>query len=77
MAAIDGALLNLSARYSVEINGSKDAVDYMKTKAYVDEIPLFKQGLGAIGEKQGWKLEDLKKRFSNKLWDELIFFDVD
>ena len=46
---------------------------YLKNTAYKAQIPLFKAQLEDIGHKQGWSLADLQKRFSNKLWDEIIF----
>lgn len=46
---------------------------YLKTVAYKDQIPQFKAVLADIGKNQGWSLEDLKARFSNELWDDLIF----
>ena len=49
------------------------ARQYLKTIAYKHAIPEFKAVLADIGKSQGWKLEDLQKRFSNELWDELIF----
>jgi len=45
----------------------------LKTVAYKDAIPEFKTALENIGTSQGWTLADLKARFSNKLWDDLIF----
>lgn len=38
-----------------------------------DAISEFKDTLGAIGKEQGWTLADLKARFSNDLFDKLIF----
>ena len=50
-----------------------DPKEYLKNHAYKDEIPKFREILGEIGNKQGWTVQDLQKRFSNKLWDEVIF----
>lgn len=50
-----------------------DPKQYLRDQAYKDQIPKFKEILGQIGQQQGWTVEDLKKRFSNKLWDEVIF----
>ena len=49
------------------------ARQYFKTQAYKDAIPEFKAVLADIGKGQGWTLTDLQKRFSNELWDEIIF----
>lgn len=46
---------------------------HFKEVAYKDAIPAFKAGLAEIGKAQGWTLEELQKRFSNKLWDEIIY----
>lgn len=46
----------------------------LKTVSYKDQIPEFLAVLGEIGEEQGFTVEDLQKRFSNPLLDE-IFFD--
>lgn len=51
----------------------KPAKQYLKEDAYKDAIPKFKATLSEIGELQGWDLNDLQKRFSNELWDELIY----
>ena len=40
------------------------------------EIAEFKETLRAIGREQGWSLADLKARFSNDLFDKLLFDDV-
>ena len=45
----------------------------MKETAYKDEIVWFKEQLADIGQSQGWTLDDLQERFSNKLWDEIIY----
>lgn len=46
---------------------------YFKDVAYKDAIPAFKAELAEIGNAQGWTLEELQKRFSNKLWDEIVY----
>jgi D-arabinono-1,4-lactone oxidase len=43
---------------------------------YNDEIIEFKGLLAAIGKDHGWTLADLKKRFSNDLFDDFYFGDV-
>ena len=59
-------------REMVEIRGLP-AREYLKTVAYKDAIPEFKAALADIGAAQGWTLADLKARFSNELWDDMIF----
>lgn len=49
------------------------ARQFLKTDAYKEQIPQFKAVLADIGKSQGWGLDDLKARFSNKVWDEIIF----
>jgi hypothetical protein len=56
----------------VEMRGLP-AREYLKTVAYKDAIPEFKAVLADIGAAQGWTLADLKARFSNELWDDMIF----
>jgi hypothetical protein len=51
-----------------------NAVEWMKTVGYKDEIPTFTNVLGKIGETQGFTLNDLRTRFSNKFM-ESIFWD--
>ena len=51
----------------------KPARQYLKEDAYRDAIPLFRETLKEIGEGQGWGLEDIKRRFSNELWDYMIY----
>ena len=51
----------------------QEARKYLKEVAYREEIPEFKAALAKIGESQGWTLGELQKRFSNDLWDKLIF----
>jgi hypothetical protein len=49
------------------------ARQHLKTVAYKVQIPQFKAVLADIGKSQGWGLDDLKARFSNELWDDMIF----
>ena len=49
------------------------AKEYLKTVAYKDKIPLFKATLEDIGKSQDWGLADIQKRFSNELWDYMIY----
>ena len=46
---------------------------HLKSVAYKDAIPQFKTELEQIGKAQGWTLDELQKRFSNQLWDEIIY----
>lgn len=50
-----------------------DAREYLKRTAYKDQIPEFRRVLGEIGQTQDWSLKDLQKRFSNELWDKMIY----
>ncbi|KAK8038297.1 hypothetical protein PG994_015064 [Apiospora phragmitis] len=72
-----GAKLNVRPHWAKEWDGFQlggmDARKYFKTVAYKDQIPKFRSALAEIGKGQGWTLEELKNRFSNKLWDELVF----
>lgn len=43
---------------------------------FAGPIAEFRNTLGAIGKEQGWTLADLKARFSNDLFDKLIFEDA-
>ncbi|KAF2460144.1 hypothetical protein BDY21DRAFT_185583 [Lineolata rhizophorae] len=51
----------------------RPAVEYLKNVAYKDQLVEFKDALRRIGEPHGWGLEQLRGRFSNKLWDEIVF----
>ncbi|KAK8034257.1 hypothetical protein PG993_009252 [Apiospora rasikravindrae] len=72
-----GAKLNVRPHWAKEWDGFQlggmDARKFLKTVAYKDQIPKFREALAEIGKGQGWTLEELKNRFSNELWDELIF----
>ncbi|KAK8066224.1 hypothetical protein PG997_012971 [Apiospora hydei] len=72
-----GAKLNVRPHWAKEWDGFQlggmDARKYLKTVAYKDQIPKFRAALAEIGKGQNWTLEELKNRFSNELWDELIF----
>jgi hypothetical protein len=48
----------------------------LKNEDYADAIPRFKKILEQIGQQHGWTLQDLKMRFSNDLFDYLIFDDA-
>lgn len=50
-----------------------EARRYLKEVAYKEQIPQFREALREIGRVQGWTLEQLKGRYSNELWDKLVF----
>ena len=49
------------------------APQYLKKVCYKTEIAELKAVLQRIGKRQGWELRDLQQRFSNRVWDEIIF----
>ncbi|KAF2244994.1 hypothetical protein BU26DRAFT_434179 [Trematosphaeria pertusa] len=51
----------------------QEARKYMKEVAYKEQIPEFRDALEAIGRQHGWTLEQLQKRYSNELWDKLVY----
>ncbi|THY73413.1 hypothetical protein D6C86_07800, partial [Aureobasidium pullulans] len=55
--------------------GGLPAREYIRTSAYKTEIPECLAMLQKIGKRQGWTLNDLHKRFSNKLLDDLFFHE--
>lgn len=57
---------------SLVIDG-KPAVDYYRTVAYKDRIPEFLTQLKAIARAGGYKVGDMKERFSTGLLDNLFF----
>lgn len=50
--------------------------EYLK-ETYHDALIEFRSNLEKIAQKQGWNLEDARKRFSNELFDELVYGVVD
>ncbi|KAF2445635.1 hypothetical protein P171DRAFT_443269 [Karstenula rhodostoma CBS 690.94] len=46
---------------------------YLKEVAYIDQIPEFRDMLSKIGKQHGWMLDELQRRFSNELWDKLVY----
>jgi hypothetical protein len=56
-----------------EAEGRLDAREYLRTVSYRMAIVEFKRTLERIGEGQGWSLEDIRKRFSNELWDQMVY----
>lgn len=57
--------------YGLDFDG-KDGKTFVKD-SYREEIPKFKQQLSDIALIGGYTLDDMQKRFSNALWDEIIF----
>lgn len=51
----------------------KPWLEKLKHEDYAAEIVEFKRILSLIGKKHGWTLEDIQKRFSNELFDGLIY----
>lgn len=49
--------------------------EWLKEVSYRTEIESFKRILGRIGERDGWTLGEARERFSNELFDGLIFED--
>ncbi|KAL9019078.1 MAG: hypothetical protein Q9185_003620 [Variospora sp. 1 TL-2023] len=75
---VDGAKLNARPHWAKEWQGLKVGdksmeQQHMKETAYKDEIVRFKEQLAEIGSSQGWTLDELRNRFSNKLWDEIVY----
>jgi hypothetical protein len=73
----DAAKINVRPHWAKEWDGIQfaglDAREYLRTVAYKDQIGEFKGLLTQIGEQQGWELKDIQSRFSNDLWDKMIF----
>lgn len=55
-----------------EVRGGS-MLGYLKGEAYKDEILEFRDKLARIGVKHGWTLRDLSRRFSNDMFDVLVF----
>ncbi|KAK6984829.1 putative fad-binding type 2 protein [Favolaschia claudopus] len=77
---MDKTYLNVRPHWAKEWESIKmhgiPAKKYLKEFAYKEQIPAFRDVLRRIGEGKGWGLRDLKERFSNELWDELVFDGV-
>ena len=67
-----GTFANDIIRMGLKRNG-EPIEKYFKEVAYKDAILEFKAQLAEIGKVQGWSLDELQQRFSNKLWDEIIY----
>lgn len=72
----DNNPLPIRTHWAKEWHGLKfneiDASTFVK-KSYQDAIPLFKKQLSGIAEEGGYTLDEMQNRFSNALWDEIIF----
>lgn len=60
-------------RYGGYTIDGKPWVDKLKNEDYAVQIEEFKRVLSKIGAKQGWTLVDIQARFSNDLFDKLIY----
>jgi hypothetical protein len=75
----NGRVLNVRPHWAKEWDGLKmgpkkmEARKYLREVVYKDAIPEFVEILKEIGQGQGWGLEEVKQRFSNELWDELLY----
>jgi hypothetical protein len=69
--------LNVRPHLAKEWDGLKikglDAREYLKEIAYKDQIVMFKEIANEMGKEQGWTLEEMRARFSNELFDKMIF----
>ncbi|TGO13900.1 hypothetical protein BTUL_0061g00170 [Botrytis tulipae] len=74
-------LLNVRPHWAKEWEGvrirGRGAREYLREVGYKEEVEEFRSILGEIGKEQGWGLGDLKGRFSNELWDYLVFEGVE
>ena len=69
---MEQAIFDLFFRMGLKKDGAP-IQQYFKNKAYKDQIAAFKAELADIGKGQGWTLDDLQKRFSNQLWDDIVY----
>ncbi|KAL4747894.1 hypothetical protein BDW72DRAFT_181638 [Aspergillus terricola var. indicus] len=74
-----GQQLNIRPHWAKEwqqfkVNG-KPFREYLK-ECYGDLIPEFNNVLTRIGQTQGWQRQDLKRVFSNDLFDDIFFDDI-
>jgi hypothetical protein len=74
-----GDELNVRTHWAKEWEGIRfrgmEAKHYMKEVAFASQIKEFKEALAEIGKGQGWTLDEIRGRFSNQLWDKIIFED--
>lgn len=64
---------NKTTRHEGYTIDGKPWIEKLKHEDYAAEIVEFKRILSLIGKKHGWTLEDIQKRFSNELFDGLIY----
>ena len=50
-----------------------DARQYLHDNSYKEAIVNFRKTLTDIGKMHGWGLKELQARFSNELWDKMIY----
>ena len=50
----------------------QDAEEFVKN-SYSEAIPEFKEQLSEIAAQGGYTIEQIQQRFSNSLWDNIIF----
>ncbi|KAB8302050.1 hypothetical protein EYC80_005502 [Monilinia laxa] len=69
--------LNVRPHWAKEWEGVRirgvSAREYLRGRAYREEMGEFRAVLGEIGGEQGVGVRELKERFSNELWDYLVF----
>ncbi|KAG2420123.1 hypothetical protein HFD88_004923 [Aspergillus terreus] len=75
-----GQKLNIRPHWAKEwqqfkVDG-KPFSEYLKNECYGDIIPKFNDVLTRIGQTQGWQRQDLKRVFSNGLFDDIFFNDI-
>ncbi|GME42994.1 putative FAD-binding type 2 protein [Neofusicoccum parvum] len=74
-----GARLNVRPHWAKEWEGLRlgeerlPARRFLREVAYKDAIPEFVAALAEIGGAQGWGVEEVRERFSNEMWDEVVF----
>ncbi|KAJ9668811.1 hypothetical protein H2201_001057 [Coniosporium apollinis] len=72
-----GDHINVRPHWAKEWEGlqfkGRGARDHLRDVAYPEQIVEFKEALGEIGRQQGWSLEQLQNRFSNELWDKIVY----
>ena len=76
----EGQLIEIRPHWAKEwknytVNG-EDWLTKLKRDSYAGQIKEFRSGLTKIGEKDGWSVEEMRKRFSNEVLDELFFSDL-
>lgn len=64
---------NKTIRHEGYTIDGKPWLEKLKHEDYAAEIVEFKRILSRIGKKHGWTLGDIQKRFSNELFDGLIY----